>query len=66
MGPRQQAVIIALSAVRQARQRATALTDSELETLEAALLAAGADPEGPPEIPAGLDALVRMVSRVMV
>ncbi|MGY5115965.1 NACHT domain-containing protein [Streptomyces sp. 900105755] len=59
MGSRQKAVITALCAVRQARQRATALTDSELETLEAALLAAGAEPDGPPEIPAGLDALVR-------
>ncbi|MEV7668977.1 NACHT domain-containing protein [Streptomyces albidoflavus] len=59
MGLRQRAVIRALCAVRQARHRATALTDSELEVLEEALLAAGADPEGPHRILAGLDALVR-------
>lgn len=59
MGARQQPVIIALCAVRQASQRATALTNSELETLEQALLAAGAEQEGPPKTPAGLDELVR-------
>ncbi|MGJ5832029.1 NACHT domain-containing protein [Streptomyces ossamyceticus] len=58
-GPRQQAVITALCAQRQARQRGTALTDRELDTLEAALVAAaGSDPNSLYRVLAGLDELV--------
>ncbi|MFJ2960183.1 NACHT domain-containing protein [Streptomyces sp. NPDC087270] len=58
MGSQQAAVIAALCAQRQARQRSTAMTNTELDTLQAALLPQATD--GPPHGQlAGTDRLVR-------